>query len=214
MHIKNVLASCAVLATAVLAQSPAGFSPSTKVPLGVKYGDIELCPGEELPQAVPDAGNPSVFSLRPYPATYMILLVDLSIPFDLFPADETKTLVPGLGPNRTTRLHWWQTNVTRNPKTGTFVYPNNTALAPYAGPMPPQGDIFHDYVFWLFPQPKTFVPPSAAVVASYQDPGSTTRFNYSLPALVRQVGNPLAANYMRVENAANPGAPTKPTFGH
>lgn len=210
MHLGGLCFSSLLLAATAMAQSPLGFSPSAVIPLGVKYNDTLLIASEKLPQAIPDDETPTAFSLIRYPQTYMLLLTDLDIPFFLFPANETSTLVPGLGPNRTTRLHWWQTGVTQ--QNGYFVYEANTALAPYAGPMPPQGDIFHDYVFWLFPQPASFVPPAAAVAGEFQDPGTTARFNYSLPDLVKQVGNPLAATYMRVENAANPGAPTSPTF--
>ncbi|GAM86429.1 hypothetical protein ANO11243_044430 [Dothideomycetidae sp. 11243] len=207
---KAIFSSCLLAATA-LAQSPRGFTPRTRHHLGVQYGDIELHLGEELPQSVPDASTPTVFSYRHLPGTYMILLTDLSIPFMFFPDNETSTLAPGLGKNRTTRLHWWQTDVTHDAWTSGFCYPNASALAPYAGPQPPSGDGFHQYVFWLFRQPDRFQAPPASLVSDWQDPGSDARFNFSVPALVAQVGEPISANFMRVENAGNPGAPTAPS---
>lgn len=209
--IKTVLASAAILATGALAQTPSGFTPQTSHNLGVSYNGSVLIPSEELPQAIPDTFTPVVSSPGLYTDKYMLLLVDLSIPYDVtgYTAAQAATAVPGLGANRTTRLHWWQTNVTHNTSTGKFEYDSTTALAPYAGPQPPPNDTFHDYTFWLFPQPRNFVAPSAALVAEWQDYGSTARFNYSLPALVKQVGQPISGNYMRVENAGNAGAPTK-----
>ena len=212
--VKTVLASVAALAASAAAQSPAGYSPSTPMNLGVSFNGSILIPSEELPQAIPDTFNPSVFAPGLYLDKYMILMVDLSIPYDVTPytAAQIPSLVPGLGANRTTRLHWWQTNVTHNLATGAFVYDSTTALAPYAGPQPPPNDTFHDYTLWLFPQPRNFVAPAAAVAGEFQDLGTTNRFNFSLPALAKQVGQPIAANYFRTENAGNAGAPTKPTL--
>ncbi|GAB7337322.1 hypothetical protein MBLNU457_g2679t1 [Dothideomycetes sp. NU457] len=212
--VKSVLASAAALAASVAAQSPAGYTPSTFMPLGVSFNGDVLLPSEELPQAIPDTYNPSVFSPGLYLDKYMLLMVDLKIPYYVTPytEDQYSSLVPGLGANRTTRLHWWQTNVTHNLATGAFEYDSSTALAPFAGPQPPPNDTFHDYTIWLFPQPRNFVPPAAAVAGEFQDPGTTDRFNFSLPALAAQVGNPIAANYFRCENAGNEGAPTVPTL--
>ncbi|PSK42097.1 hypothetical protein B9Z65_4011 [Elsinoe australis] len=208
MQFKNSLIASAALVASAVAQSPAGFSPSTKTPLGIKFGNTILFPNETLPQSLPDTVTPTPYSAIPYLSKYMLLLVDLSIPEYFFTDEQIATLVPGLGAGRTTRLHWWQTNVTHDILDGSFKYDSGAALAPYAGPQPPAGDSAHDYVFWLFPQPSNFVAPAAALAGEFDDPSSDARFNFSLPALAKQVGNPIAANYMRVENAANPGAVT------
>jgi len=212
--VKSVLASAAALAASVAAQSPIGYTPSTIMPLGVSFNGSYLIPSEELPQSYPDNFNPSVFSPGLFLDKYMLLMVDLSIPYYVTPfnASQEASLVPGLGANRTTRLHWWQTNVTHNLATGVFEYNSSAALAPFAGPQPPPNDTFHDYTIWLFPQPRNFVAPAAAVAGEFQDPGTNNRFNFSLPALAAQVGQPLAGNYFRCENAGNEGAPTVPTL--
>lgn len=204
MHFTSMVASSALLAASTMAQSPPNYSPGSSCTLGVNFGNTYLTANESLPQALVDSVNPSAFSPGVYLKEYLLLLVDLVIPDEFVPGTN---LVPGLGANRTTRLHWFQGGVTHNLLNGSFTY-NTSAYAPYAGPQPPQGDIPHDYVFYLFNQPSGFVPPPAALVAEWQDGGSSARFNYSLSALAAQVGNPIAANYMQVQSSLNAGAVT------
>lgn len=211
MHLTSTIAAGALFAASALAQSPPNYKPGTILPLGVNYGNTYLSPNESLPQSLVDTLSPSAYSPGIFANKYQLLLVDLVIPDAFVPGDN---LVPGLGVNRTTRLHWWQTNVTHASTNGSFLTGATPALAPYAGPMPPAGDIFHTYVFYLFNQPKSFVPPAAALAGEFQDPNTDARFNFSLSALAAQVGNPVLANYMRIENSANAGAPTSaPTGG-
>jgi hypothetical protein len=62
-------------------------------------------------------------------ATYLVALVDLSLPVANARSSTNATLVTGLGANRTTRLHWLQTGI-RQSTNGSFTW-NTTALAPY-----------------------------------------------------------------------------------
>jgi hypothetical protein len=62
-------------------------------------------------------------------ATYLVALVDLSLPVANARSTTNATLVAGLGSNRTTRLHWLQTGI-RQSTNGSFTW-NATALAPY-----------------------------------------------------------------------------------
>lgn len=132
----------------------------------------------------------------------MLLLVDLSIPFTSIHANATSNLVPGLQPNRTTRLHWWTLDVKQSPN-GTFSTSNSNSTTPalYGGPMPPAGDIPHTYTFYLLPQPLNYSIPTAAQQAIYNPTSAYTRMNFSIEALIAAVGEPVAANYIRVHNA-------------
>lgn len=148
-----------------------------------------------------DTVDPTISSDRTYSGTYQVALVDLSILRSQVNASDPSTLAPGLGQNRTTRLHWWQGNLTQS-SNGSFVS-SSSPLAPYAGPMPPLNDIPHDYVFYLLNQPANFTPPASAVAGVYQSARSTARYNFSIADVVAQVGGPVAANYMRVQNMNN-----------
>lgn len=142
--------------------------------------------------------------------TYMVLLVDYSIPGRLINMSFPGTKAPGLGPNRYTRLHYWQTDVTFR-SNGTLA--NKTApLAAYQGPAPPQGDGFHSYVFFLFPQTSAFVPPAPGTQfsAGTVDQGMN-RFNFDTLALSKQagVGSLVAGNYIMVQNATATASGTR-----
>lgn len=202
MQYKTLLAATALLASGAVAQTPLGFSPETPNHLDVTVGSTYLIPGEELSQALTDSIiDPVISSTKSYPGTYLIALVDLSIPDYLLAPITPAELVPGLGTNRTTRLHWLQGNLTQAAN-HSFVS-TSPALAPYAGPQPPLGDIPHDYTYFFFKQPANYQPSAAALSGAFQDPAAFARFNFSVPALAAQLGAPIAGNYMRVENSGN-----------
>lgn len=129
----------------------------------------------------------------------MLLLLDLSIP--LVSLTNTTNLVPGLQADRTTRLHWWNLDVTQLPN-GTFTTPtsNSTSAALYGGPMPGAGDIAHTYTLYLLPQPANYTLPAAIISGLYNPISVYSRMNFSIEALVASVGEPVAATYFRVQN--------------
>ena len=151
------------------------------------------------PSSVADAAAPVISSNTTYPGTYTFAFVDLSIPPSKLPnGTDLSTLVPGLGAGRTTRLHWWMDGVTQS-SDGTFT--GSSTLAPYEGPQPPPGDSPHDYVLYLFNRPANFTPPANAV--AFYDAATylgDDRFNFSVTALAAQVGAPIAARYIQVQN--------------
>jgi hypothetical protein len=126
---------------------------------------------------------------NPHDKTYLFTLVDLNLPFSALPnTTDFASLVPGLGQNRTTRLHWFEYNVhavAPRQRLQNFSAP----VAGYQGPMPPQGDE---------------AQPDQSAVAAYADASdSFARMNFSVAALEKQVGKPVAANYFMVENENN-----------
>lgn len=129
-------------------------------------------------------------------------MIDLNLPFFALPnTTDFASLVPGIGPNRTTRLHWFEYNVHAvNPHQTLQNF--STPIAEYEGPQPPQGDEPHNYVIYLFEQPENYKPDLAAA-AAYSDETSFARMNFSIKALEAQVGAPIAANYFMVENENN-----------
>jgi len=148
----------------------------------------------------------------------MVLFVDFSIPGRLINSTLPGAKAPGIGPNRYTRLHYWQTDVQFS-SNGAFA--NKSApIAAYQGPAPPQGDVPHIYTFFLFPQTGAFMPPAPETQFSSGtvDQGMN-RFNFDILALSKQAGvGPLVAgNYIMVQNstasatgtsASGTGAPT------
>lgn len=165
--------------------------------------------------------QPTVYSNGSYPGVYMFAIVDLSIPYSVVATNDTASLVPGVGPNRTTRLHWWMDFVTQAAD-GTFS--GNTTLADYEGPSPPAGDIPHDYTFFLFPRPSSFHSPPKGIEyffdASYVN--GDDRMNFSVPILAQEVGQPIASRYFTVQksnssaaagNASSSAKPIQPYTG-
>jgi phosphatidylethanolamine-binding protein (PEBP) family uncharacterized protein len=141
--------------------------------------------------------------------TYLFTMVDQSLPWSSLPNTTNFTsLVRGIGQNRTTRLHWFEWNVHAVPATPG--HPHllqlqncSEPVADYQGPMPPKGDIPHDYVLYLFEQPKGYMPDQGAMARYANESDSFARMNFSIKALVDGIGAPFAANYFRVENENN-----------
>jgi len=146
---------------------------------------------------VADAGAPTVYADTSFTGHYTFALVDLLIPYYVVDTTDPTSLVPGLLPNRTNRLHWWMDYVTQGDD---GVFTGDCTLADYQGPQPPAGDIPHDYVLFLFNRPDDFQPIANAL--EYYD-GATyngdNRMNFSVTTLAAQVGNPIAARYFRVQ---------------
>lgn len=88
-------------------------------------------------------------------------------------------------------VHWVATNVS-------LATPLNIPAAPvpYLQPSPPVGDVPHAYTFMLFPQPANFSIPAAYANLSMNRVGFNTSKFVADAGLV----NPLAANYIRVQN--------------
>ena len=116
----------------------------------------------DILQTVADAAQPTLYAPHPKlnnrnlkkhkspgghnDKTYLFTLVDLNLPFFALPnTTDFASLVPGIGPNRTTRLHWFEYNVHAIPPRQTLQ--NFSApIAEYQGPMPPLGDEPHNYL--------------------------------------------------------------------
>lgn len=126
--------------------------------------------------------------------SYMIIMLDLNIPdSDVATAEGYGSLVPGLAVNTTTRLHWWGGNYTLDAAGGAYVN-SSDSLAQYTAPRP-RDELYHSYIFYLFSQPASYVPPVAALEGEYYDQTSDARMNFSLAPVIDAVGLPLAANY-------------------
>jgi len=69
--------------------------------------------------------------------------------------------------------------------------------------MPPRGDEPHNYVLYLFEQPEGWMPDQKAMASYANASDSFARMNFSVAALEKQVGCPIAANYFLVENENN-----------
>jgi phosphatidylethanolamine-binding protein (PEBP) family uncharacterized protein len=127
----------------------------------------------------------------------------LNLPFFALPATtDFASLVPGIGPNRTTRLHWFEYNVKAIPPRQ-MLQNFSAPVAEYQGPMPPKGDEAHNYVLYLFEQPEGWMPDQKAMASYANASDSFARMNFSVAALEKQVGCPIAANYFLVENENN-----------
>ncbi|THV69654.1 hypothetical protein D6D28_05733 [Aureobasidium pullulans] len=200
----------------ISAATPAGSSPQVPNTLGLVFANNVVQPGELIAQSVVDAAQPSVYAPNPRnrnrglkkhkpkkDQTYLFTLVDLNLPYFALPnTTDFASLVPGIGPNRTTRLHWFEYNVHAIPphqQLQNFSAP----LADYQGPMPPQGDEAHNYVLYLFEQPEGWKPEVGAMQRYNNASDSFARMNFSVEALSEQVGRPIAANYFLTENENN-----------
>ncbi|PYH87478.1 hypothetical protein BO71DRAFT_393390 [Aspergillus ellipticus CBS 707.79] len=188
------LAAVALGATIAGAQSPPGYPPSTSNYLGVEFNSTIIQPGHFVDAAL-IVDQPLVFPANAShsPGTkYQVFMLDLSIPSMADTADTGYPLVPGIAANDTTRLHWWQGNLTV--QDGVLV--NSSApLAPWNEPAP-QGSAAHYYAFYLFAQPASWSPSEAILDGLYLDPTGDARYNFSLVAVEEQVGAPVAANYL------------------
>ncbi|KAL8928488.1 MAG: hypothetical protein Q9208_001722 [Pyrenodesmia sp. 3 TL-2023] len=206
-------------------QTPPGSTPATNNPLSVNYGSTEVTPGIRLERprqySTPRRLFPKfdktdqisetlTIPTFNYPASsgqaYTLLMVDLSIPSSrVDPSELAPAQLPlavGLGANRTTRLHFWQAGLTFSAN-GTLV--NTTEpVAFYNGPMPPAGDIAHDYVFYLFQQEAGFAPPpeDSPFNVNNVNAESMNRMSFSVQRFAEEegVGDLVAANYIQVQN--------------
>ncbi|KAJ5642101.1 hypothetical protein N7490_006101 [Penicillium lividum] len=104
-----------LFAATTFAQTPPGSYAHTKHALGAAYQNATITSGIWIsPNDVGD--QPAI-----WPATkemrkdtkYILFMMDLNIPdSDVTTTAYYDTLVPGLAPNTTTRLHWWGGNFT------------------------------------------------------------------------------------------------------
>jgi hypothetical protein len=107
--------------------------------------------------------------------------------------------------SKTTILHWFQPNLVATPDMLSVVSimdGASTAIgASYIPPTPPMDDTAHRYSFVLFEQPSLWVLPAEYVTIN--PPAATSdRIGFDLEALVAAsgLGEPVAANYLRVVN--------------
>ncbi|ATZ54896.1 hypothetical protein BCIN_11g02150 [Botrytis cinerea B05.10] len=194
-----------VCAALTCAQTPADSWPSTSRNIGSAFQNITVTPGKWIsPSDV--TSQPTIYlttPLNPNPnpnASYMLLMLDLSIPSsDVTTASLYSTLTPGLAPNTTTRLHWWQGNYTLAPSSSSSslnpLFLNSTnSIAAYTAPRP-RDSTNHTYAFYMFAQPANYFVGEEAANGTYYEETTEARFNFSLKAVVESVGEPVAANW-------------------
>ncbi|KAF2168721.1 hypothetical protein M409DRAFT_20739 [Zasmidium cellare ATCC 36951] len=191
-RIFHLLTVALALPLQVWAETPPNFQPSTDNRLAVAYNSTTVTPNQ-LFQPAAIANAPTVSYNRTLQGPYMIAMFDLSITYADF-AGPTTDLVPGLGTNTTTYLHWLRTNVTQTPGAVLGGSANDTAA--YVSPAPPATDAPHTYILYLFPQPTNFTLP-AVDAGRNLSAGSMNRYNFSIQALADAAGQPVAANYFR-----------------
>ena len=142
----RVAAATLLVLGLVAGQTPSGTNPATNQHLDVQYNSTELIANELLLQSCKYksrislnhdltsftvvATQPMVSLNQTLSGTHMVMLVDLSIPQPSF--NGTGPRAPGLEPCRTTRLHWFQGNLTQL-SNGTFVG-NSASIADYGTP--------------------------------------------------------------------------------
>ncbi|EME39562.1 hypothetical protein DOTSEDRAFT_56905 [Dothistroma septosporum NZE10] len=196
---KQVAAVFSLLVAQGTCQTPAGTAPITDKHLNIAYGDTVVEASDLLPQALVQSA-PNAWLSRTVSGDHMLLLVDQSIPQSSI--NSTGPQAPGLEYCRTTRLHWFQTDL--NQLDNGCLVSETAPIAMYGGPMPGINDIAHTYVFYLFAQPSNFSLDAATWDAGGKyDPISVyDRMNFSTFAIsaIPGVGHPIAANYMRVQN--------------
>ncbi|KAK4546599.1 hypothetical protein LTR36_001816 [Oleoguttula mirabilis] len=196
---RSLIATAALLlAASVFGQTPPGTQPSTNKKLGARYNTTEVTPNILLPEALVATG-PTVYLHETLNGTHMVMLVDLAIPQSSI--DTTGPQAAGLEDCRTTRLHWYQPNLTQT-SNGTFVS-NSTPIATYGGPMPGLNDIAHTYTLYLFAQPANFELPAWDAGRTYDPISVYARMNFSVEAIAGVAGSPVAANYFRVMDPSN-----------
>lgn len=107
--------------------------------------------------------------------------------------------------SRVTFLHWLQPNLQASTDALTVVNiadGASTAIgAPYIPPSPPADSVTHRYTFILFEQPSQWIIPSSYVTIN-PPADSVARIGFNITNFVAasELGEPLAANYMRVLN--------------
>lgn len=106
-----------------------------------------------------------------------------------------------------TLLHWFQPSLHRTDNDSalmvTMIDNNMTTVqgAPYIPPSPPGGSGPHRYNFILYTEPANFTIPEAyASISPPADTSARIGFNLTAFAAAAGLGEPVAANYLRVLN--------------
>ncbi|KAF2176355.1 PEBP-like protein [Zopfia rhizophila CBS 207.26] len=161
-------------------QAAPDFPVSASATLNVTYGTNDISPpGELIPR--PEVGNPPTISTDVFTLTKrgVLCMVDSDVPRN---------------GTRVQLLHWLVSNVTvSNSSTLNIPIPGE---ASYRQPSPPVGDIPHAYSFLLFEQPESFSIPE-----QFNDVlQKRVFFNISVFIAATGLQDPIAANYIRVQN--------------
>ncbi|PNS19817.1 hypothetical protein CAC42_7784 [Sphaceloma murrayae] len=202
MYVRNLATALLLCASRAIAQTPDDSDPDTDNRLEVTYGNTPINPGTEYPQPL-TLQQPRVNTRQAAPGPYMLVMLDLSLPRDRVGPGE---VADGIGDDRTTRLHWLQTNLTVGVQ-GVLTTSGTPAVADYAPPQPPQGDIPHIYTWYLFTQPASFQVPAAIAGGQLRSPSVAQRNNFSLSPITGQAGVELReANFFLVQNPNNTNA--------
>lgn len=138
----------------------------------------------------PDTANPPTIKTPTWTTSSngIIMMVDTDVPRN---------------GNRVQLLHWLVSGVTLSQSDNSTLIIPSEAEASYRQPSPPVGDSPHAYTILLFPQPDDFDVPS-----QFQDVLQTrVFFDAKGFADAAGFGEPVAANYIRVQNTS--GTPTQ-----
>ncbi|KAL3417983.1 hypothetical protein PVAG01_10993 [Phlyctema vagabunda] len=187
MFTSKLLAVATLLCTA-LAQTPAGFAPTTNKKLGLTAGGIEVSPGLLIPRA--QTASPPTISApsNSNASTYALFMIDIDLP---------------INNTRVTLLHWFQPDLVVD-SAGTLVPSNTNASGPgaaYLQPNPPAGDIAHRYTFVLYEQPSTFsVPAAFAAINPPANVPARGGFSVAAFAAAADLGEPISGNFWTVQN--------------
>ncbi|CZR45816.1 uncharacterized protein FPRO_15008 [Fusarium proliferatum ET1] len=193
----------AAVSSAVMAQTPPNFQPSTKNNLQVTFGSLDVLPGRNL-QLLGLSDAPTLAVMSPKAPMHMALMMDISV-----------VLKPGASP--TTLIHWIRPYLLS--ENGSLKSTNIAALVPYMPPGPPPGQT-HNYVVLLFEQPPNFkVPDSYKTSFANITTSINNRIGFNLTDFTEatELKKPVAANWFRVSTpaqssiAVNPATPS-PTF--
>ncbi|KAF2702655.1 PEBP-like protein [Pleomassaria siparia CBS 279.74] len=173
--------------TIVHAQTAPGFPVSAGSSLGVTFGTNLVSPaGELIPRA--DTANPPNITAPTWKSggKAILFMIDSDV---------------ARNNTRVELLHWLVSGVTSTGNNSKLSFPG-PGEAPYRQPSPPVGDTPHAYTLVLFPQPDNFsVPAQFTGILQTRVP-----FNMSNFVTAARLSQPIAANYILVQNLT--GTPT------
>ena len=216
----SCVAAALAFAAGVQGGTPEGTQPSTTNGLWVKFGNQVITENQFVAKSgssttikprgmrvllliIPSSDTlraPNIALNNSHITTASsILMVDVSLPLANLAQNRSSDPAPGLGQNRTTRLHWWSSNVTQA-SDGTLTIPasSDALIAPYNNPSPPPGDTPHTYVLYLLPGGFT----EGQQYRQFFNASSSNRNNFNLPDLLshsQTLGGPIAATYFQVQ---------------
>ncbi|KAF2121748.1 phosphatidylethanolamine-binding protein [Lophiotrema nucula] len=190
MYANTLILGVSAIAGA-LADTGPGFPVQVGPTLNVTFGGNNVSPAGELIPRADTASPPNVTTpVFTSAGKAVLFMVDSDVPRN---------------GTRVELLHWLISNVTLAGDNQTLSF-SGEGEAPYLQPSPPVGDTPHAYTLVLFPQPDNFTVPS-----QFNDVlESRVFFNISNFVAAAGLSNPLAGNYIRVQNVSGTATQTFP----